>query len=573
MAHPATEYDHFPQTAVDAEVWQGFAAIARKLKQQRRKTWVIVIELYPGYEEEAVHGLLRELKPDATFSSYAAFIDPQQMDERLKTQLTDDRIFGRMYYGGYEDFLDEEKLEQLRQAIGQAEGLSVVFGPGASLVVEGDVLVYGNLARWNIECAYGRGLQNFNSALREQDSARKIKRGYFVDWRIADRRKYEIFSRIDYMIDANGEPWKMIAMADYRRALDAVVAGPFRLKPYFAPGVWGGQWLKRTCGLPENGSNYAWAFDGVPEENSVLIDAGETVLEFPALDVVRERPRQLLGERTFARFGAEFPIRFDMLDTMDGQNLSLQVHPTTQFIHEHYGMAYTQDESYYLLDTGPDAAVYLGLRESADPEEMVSALRRSQQTGERFDAESYVNRFPVQPHDHLLIPAGTVHGSGKNCLVLEISATPYNFTFKLYDWGRVDLDGRPRPIHIDEGEQVIDPSRTTRWVQENLIDHFEPLEDDSGAAEAVRTGLYRSEFIETVRYRFSRPIALDTHGEVRMGCLVAGKAVVLESPDGAFAPRTIHYAETFIVPAQTGRFTIRPRDPEEAMVLLAAVRF
>ncbi len=65
-----------------------------------------------------------------------------------------------------------------------------------------------------------------------------------------------------------------------------------------------------------------------------------------------------------------------------------------------------------------------------------------------FDANRYVNQLPARKHDHFHIPAGTVHCQGADAVVLEISATPYLFTFKLWDWGRPGLDGKPRPIHL-----------------------------------------------------------------------------------------------------------------------------
>lgn len=219
----------------------------------------------------------------------------------------------------------------------------------------------------------------------------------------------------------------------YRDALSKAAAQPFRMVPYFDPGVRGGDWMKTHFDLPENGSNYAWSFDGVPEENSLLLDFGSCVVETPALNLVYAHPRELLGDRVHARFGKEFPIRFDMLDTMHGQNLSLQVHPLTEYIQSHFHMHYTQDESYYLLDAAGEApCVYLGIKTGTKPEEMVSALQAAQNGGKPFPAEKFVNKIPVKKHDHVLIPAGTVHCSGADTMVLEISATPYIFTFKLW---------------------------------------------------------------------------------------------------------------------------------------------
>lgn len=110
------------------------------------------------------------------------------------------------------------------------------------------------------------------------------------------------------------------------------------MEPYFDPGVWGGQWMKENFGLDASKENFAWSFDGVPEENSLNLEIGGKVLKVPAQDLVFYAPHELLGERVHGRFGAEFPIRFDLLDTMGGQNLSLQVHPLTEYIYEKFGM-------------------------------------------------------------------------------------------------------------------------------------------------------------------------------------------------------------------------------------------
>jgi mannose-6-phosphate isomerase class I len=310
------------------------------------------------------------------------------------------------------------------------------------------------------------------------------------------------------------------------------------------------------CDVP----NHAWCFDCVPEENSLLLGFGEYRVQIPSIDLVFLQPRALLGDAVHARFGTEFPIRFDFLDTMGGGNLSLQVHPLTEYIRDKFGMNYTQDESYYLLDAGEGATVYLGLKDDISPEQMVDELRRAQEGASDFPVEKYVNRWPAQKHDHFLIPAGMIHCSGAESMVLEISATPYIFTFKLWDWGRLGLDGRPRPIHIDHGAANIQWDRTREWVQRELINQFETVAEGCGWREE-RTGLHEREFIETRRHWFTGTVPHNTCGGVNVLNLIEGEEAVVESPTGVFDPYVVHYAETFIVPAAAGAYTIRPHGP------------
>src|ERR1019366_4961954 len=355
---------------------------------------------------------------------------------------------------------------------------------------------------------------------------------------------------------APGEP-KLASGEGVRRGLRHAVTRPFRVVPFFDPAPWGGQWMKEVCDLDRSSPNFGWCFDCVPEENSLLLRLGSVEIELPSMDLVFDQPRRLLGEAVHARFGDEFPIRFDFLDTMGGGNLSFQVHPLTEYIQQHFGMHYTQDESYYLLDAGPDAKVYLGLRDGVDPAAMARDLEAAQSGGAPFPAEKYANQFPAKKHDHFLIPAGTVHCSGAESMVLEISATPYIFTFKMWDWGRLGLDGEPRPIHLQHGLANIQWERTTDWTKRNLVNCFEPLGSGGGWREE-RTGLHERKFIETRRHWFTKTVPHDTNGGVNVLNLVEGEEAIVESPTGAFASFIVHYAETFIVPAAVGEYTIRP---------------
>jgi mannose-6-phosphate isomerase class I len=379
-----------------------------------------------------------------------------------------------------------------------------------------------------------------------------------------------LIEKWDFVLDTHDfqEP-KLAEGEAVRRGLRLAATRPFRVVPFFDPAPWGGQWMKEVCDLPRDTANYGWCFDCVPEENSLLLDFDGVRLELPAMDLVYYQPQALLGTAVVTRFGDEFPIRFDFLDTMGGGNLSLQVHPLNTYIKEHFGMPYTQDESYYMLAAGENACVYLGLREGINRASMVGALEAAQTQGIPFPAEQYANQFPAHKHDHFLIPAGTVHCSGNDSMVLEISATPYIFTFKLWDWGRLGLDGKPRPIHLQHGVANIQWDRDKQWVERNLINQFQVVAEGDGWREE-KTGLHELQFIETRRHWFTKPVAHNTRDTVNVLNLVEGEAAVVESPSLVFEPFTVHYAETFIVPAAAGAYTIRPLNPEEPCATMKA---
>jgi mannose-6-phosphate isomerase class I len=378
---------------------------------------------------------------------------------------------------------------------------------------------------------------------------------------VADRLKRPLLPQIDFLLDTNQRDTpKTISGEDLLLGLDKAARQPFRVVLFFDPGPWGGQWMRKACGLPQDAENYAWCFDCVPEENSLLLGFGDVRVGIPSINLVFQHPRELLGDAVHGRFGTEFPIRFDFLDTMDGGNLSFQVHPLTEYIQEKFGMAYTQDKSYYMLDAGGDGCVYLGVKENIEREEMIAALREAQEGPILFDADKYINRWPAKIHDHFLIPAGTPHCSGKNSMVLEISATPYIFTFKMWDWGRLGLDGTPRPIHLEHGLRNIQWERTAQWVERNLLNAIEAMGEGDGWREE-HTGLHEREFIETRRHWFTKKVEHSTNGGVNVLNLCAGEEAVVESPSGSFSPFVVHFAETFIVPAAVEHYTVCPHGP------------
>ena len=575
-----SKYNCFPVVEVDNpnyKVENGWVAICKRLNlaisEIPGNKKVVVVETYQGViHEEIISNIKKGLKFDHFILASDFMLPEEEIKQMVFPDVTNDRIFGFLTRLTMDAFFDPKKVTAIQSEIKNIkEGTIVIYGSGASLLCpqvpslggdlgEAYLLVYADMARWEIQLRMRQHLVD-NLGVKNRDTADWMllyKQGYFVDWRVCDRLKKQLFYKWDFLLDTNkiGQP-KMVEAKAILEGLEIAANRPFSVVPFFDPGPWGGQWMKEVCYLDESAPNYAWCFNCVPEENSILLKFGEDVIEIPSINLVFRHPKELLGEPVHARFGDEFPIRFDFLDTIKGGHLSLQVHPLTEYIQEKFGLHYTQDESYYLMDAEDDAIVYLGLGEGVNPGEMLTDLEEAQTSGKPFEAEKYVQTWPVKKHDHLLIPAGTVHCSGKNSMVLEISATPYIFTFKLWDWGRLGMDGKPRPINIVHGKRNIQWNRTTEWTRKNLVNKVEKVAEGDGWNEE-QTGLHKRMFIETRRHWFTKKVEHHTNGGVNVICLVEGDQVVVESPTNNFNPFVVNYAEVFIVPAKVGAYTIQP---------------
>lgn len=547
--------------------------LSNKLEGLKSKKQVIVCDLYPGADKEEILSEIKKYSIAKVIDTDTCMWERDKILNIFSDSITEDRVFGIMTHKSLVDCFDPNKLEKAKEeVISHKEGILLVIGVGASLITKGNLLLYFDMTRWEIQLRYRKGMSNWLIPNGKDAVLAKYKMGFFIEWRLADKHKKQLFEKFDYVVDTTIKNHPvMITGKAFCEGLKQLSKQPFRMQPYFDPGVWGGQWMKDVFGLDPSVENYAWSFDGVPEENSINLQYGSVVIQLPCMDLTLYRPREVLGDRVHGRFGAEFPIRFDLLDTMGGGNLSLQVHPLTDYIQENFGMHYTQDESYYILDAKAGAHAYLGVKDNVDPKEMKKDLERAQAGEIVFDADKYANKIPVEKHEHLLIPAGTVHCSCADTMVLEISATPYIFTFKLWDWGRVGLDGLPRPIHIEHGMKNIQWDRNLEWVEENLVNQEEVCMLREGFLDE-KTGLHRRQSIETHRYTVTGEVSLEMNDSVQVLNLVEGSFAVIESMKEKFEPFTVHYAETFIIPAAVGSYKIKSAPKKSISVICAWIR-
>jgi mannose-6-phosphate isomerase class I len=499
-----------------------------------------------------------------------AFHGPEVIEERIAGSLGgEDPVFGRRFEGGLSDLLDVGRLRALAARATGAD-LVVVIGPGAGLAAERGPLSYLEVPRNEQQFRARAGaLAHLGASRPATDAKAAYKRLYFVEWPLLSRHKAAVWQRIDRFVDVQRGECVSISGAALRESLGAMARAPFRARPWFEPGAWGGHWLQRHVpDLPRDVPNYAWSFELISPENGLLLEDGGLLFETGFDSLMIHAAERVLGEGA-ARFGREFPLRFDYLDTVGGGNLSVQVHPRPEYMREHFGEAFTQDEAYYIFDAVPGARVYLGLQEGVTEAAWRRVLTGSRDGGTPIDVPRWVRSFPARRGELFLIPSGTVHAAGAGSLVLEISATPYIFTFKLYDWLRLDLDGSPRPLHVERGLANTAFERRGALVERELISRPRRVAVGEGwSREHLPT--HREHFYDVERLWVEGALELETLGSPQVLNVVGGRCVRVVSECGP--PLVVRFAETFVVPAATGRFTVVNEGDEPATLVRAFLK-
>lgn len=481
--------------------------------------------------------------------------------ELFKENITDNRAFGFVTEAEIADYFAEGAKEELKNTVSSSckgeNSISIVFGPGSYWLCDGicDLLCFLDVSREYQQIEYKKQLLNFGMDWNK-DFVEKYKIAYFVEWPILENYRKNIFDKIDFYLDLNN-PKNPVAVQgkDLVNIIHEVVQAPIRVKPFYAPGVWGGQRLKELADLPKEWVNCAWQFEPIAPENSILIGVNQYVIEVPFLIVMAQEYINIMGERPVRLFGDYFPIRFDYLDTIDGDNLSCQVHPKQAYLKKHFNEKMPQQESYYIMEKKDNSKVYLGLTNNTNEENFKNAVINAQNTGIPFEFTDYVNEFDSNIGDLFLIPTGTVHCSGKNNLVLEISSTTWWFTFKIFDFLRKDLDGKPRPINIEHGFNNIDFYKKTDWVKENLIPEPRLINVQNNNKEYL-LGQRKDLLFYVKRVHLIDKWMDDTEKEFVMYNLVKGEKVRIVSLTDETIFVEMSYAESYIIPSTFGKYKI-----------------
>jgi mannose-6-phosphate isomerase class I len=565
------EYNIYPAHALGAEkIFSGYSSLAQWIIQQK----TVIIDGFVGVFwdkiQQELHDYIVNEGLTVNWIITEDHLKPVPVIEELVQPFlgTYDSVWGTKTSLHLKDFYETENLA--RQLPENQYDLNIVIGPAAILCGWNAPVIYIDLPKNELQFRMRAGSITNLGNDQAIEPFQMYKRFYFVDWVVLNEHKKTILDKITVIADGqwlNDINWMF--KATLVEGLNKISRSVIRVRPWFEPGIWGGQWIKNNIkSLNNDVVNYAWSFELIVPENGLVFESNGHLLEVSFDFLMFQNGEQVLGKHA-NQYGDEFPIRFDFLDTWQGDNLSIQCHPKLKYIKEVFGESITQDETYYILDCQKNAKVYLGFQENINPEQYKSALEKSQAEGRAIAIEDYVQAHTAKKHDLFLIPNSTVHSAGAGNLVLEISATPYIFTFKMYDWVRLDLDGNPRPINIEHAFNNLDFSRKGNRVQQELISK-PVIIAERDTWQLIHVPTHAEHFYDVHRIEFDQEVTVETGDSCHVMMLVEGQQISIETLDGT--RQEFAYAETFVVPAAAKSYILTNLGKGRAKVIKAFLK-
>ena len=495
------------------------------------------------------------------------------LDKKLLKYLPEDRetdpvlIYGSLYHEGYEGLMDSAEIsnmaDKIKEFLKSGTGVFIVYGNGALI----DALRPLYSLKLFIDITQKRTILNIRSGSYGNLGTSKrmainlmIRRSYYIDLEAAADLRGRLMqnNEIDYYLTGdNADKIQLIPLSTVKELFSVMVTYPLRCRPVYLEGVWGGFYVKRLRHLPEEMKNCAWVFDLIPIEVSIVADIGGMELEFPFYCFVQTIGPRLMGEMVSKKFDNYFPIRFNYDDTFHSSgNMSIQVHPDEEYVRENNHELGRQDESYYIVVAGQQAKTYLGFNNDADVEEFIEKAKRAEKYGEKFNHDDYINSEPSKSGMQFMIPAGAIHASGRNQVILEIgSLTIGSYTYKMYDYMRKDLEGNLRPIHTYHGDKVLRRDFKRDWVMPNLVAQPCTIREGDGFKEVI-VGQHELLYFSLRNLIFDCRIVDETTDRFHVLVLVVGEKVLIRSlkdPSHFFSQ---NYLDMVIVPAYFGPYEI-----------------
>ena len=504
------------------------------------------------------------------------------------TKIDPTLLYGKVYHGNYQGLMETEKIEALRQDVAarRAKGKVVaVFGYGSLIRELRDV--------YDVKCFFDLAPKTSILRIRAGEYAnigktmtgiinRTIRRCYYCDFENAVRLRRELLTQgaIDWVfLDNDRANLQMLPWAAFADVCARLVQYPFRAKPCYLEGVWGGTYMKKLRQLPEKMRNAAWVFDFIPMEISLVVQVGAEKLDVNYCSFMHREGVNLMGADCVKKFHGYFPIRFNYDDSYHSTgNMSVQCHSGGAFNIENFNEFGRQDESYYVVVTGHEAKTFIGFRDDADIPQFFKDIEAADTEHTPCDYMKYVSHEISVPGLQVMLPAGTIHSSGRNQVILEIgSLTIGSYTYKMYDYLRLDFDGKQRPIHTHLGKLNVRQDRRYSTIHDPDSPEYivqEPRLAASGDGwEEYILGENPQMYISLRRLEFEKRCEQDTKGEkFHVLALVDGERARVRSAEHPERFYDMDFMDIVCVPADMGRYVVENLGKEPIRVHKTCLR-
>ncbi len=560
------------RVAASLQVAEGVPAVLDALGSAKG---MIVLDGFPGARFEVIVAGLRRVSPvwelvDASTLYTAA------LDELIASYLPMDRetdpelIFGRLFDKGYYAILDPEKVADLLRGVAVSGRPTLIYGLGAaaeSLRKHASAVFFIDVTPKDVALRVHDGRYRCLGAGPNLDVDTIARQTYFVDVELAVRLRKELVVEdqlAGYILDSE-RSLQIMSWSDLRAVLDELRGRPLRAKPVYVEGVWGGQFVKRLRGIPDDMvDKVAWAFDLIPTEASLLIESGPEQIDVPFMTVMDAVGEHLIGDVLYRRFDGRFPVRFNYDDTWHSNgNMSVQVHPSDDMIQQLHGDIEAQNEAYYIVLTGHGAKTYCGFK--GDGHRFLELCRQSERDGSEVPYQDYIHSVESEVGRQIFLPHGTIHSSGRNQLVLELGTiTSGAYTYKIYDYNRPDITGKPRPIHTKLAGLALAYDRDAEWVGRHIAFPPRLVAEGPGWVDYL-VGRYDGMYIDTHRIEIAAGqsyAASNTTGFTVLA-LVDGESAHIRTDTGEYQAG---YLDVILVPASAPDYTVLA-DPRHPIVI------
>jgi mannose-6-phosphate isomerase len=315
---------------------------------------------------------------------------------------------------------------------------------------------------------------------------------------------------------------------------------PFVLEPVYKDYIWGGNQIPSifTRQLPPGIYAESWELSDRPEGMSIVTNGAFN--GSPLKSLVARFGHELLGHGVCS---THLPLLVKLIDSRE--RLSIQVHPDNESAARVKGEAKT--EAWHVLAAEPNAKVFAGMKKGITPQNFREALNSG-------NLEACLNAIPVKSGDTIFIPGGRVHAIGEGLLILEVQQNS-NTTYRVYDWGRVGHDGKPRELHIEQALKVIRfednaPVKTAPWSV-------------SDGPHVTATALVECPFFRLEQITLTDRFEVHHDGSGFHAIFTTNGPVTIEAGQETV---TVPHGRTCLIPALLNRYTIRSNSPNTKLL-------